>query len=176
MDIDSYYNLDQLEKNTKALHKAIEEDNTVLALQLLSVSNPRLWHSQALWTAVTRNNLVMVDALIPFSDPSDPMSKAIEVAAQEGHEEIVGLLIPAVLDIGILNKAFSNALLRNNITCAQLLFDVCEPDRAVESLLLSLPDPRGRDQVEQRFAELQKQRIVQHLDTKHPLQRKERKM
>lgn len=176
MDISDYYHLDQLEKNTEALHKAIEEDNTVLALQLLSVSNPRLWHSQALWTAVTHNNIVMVDALIPFSDPSDPMCKAIEVAAQEGHEEIVGLLIPAVSDIGILNKAFGNALLRNNITCAQLLFDVCEPDRALDSLLLSLPDPRGRDQVEHRFAELQRQRLVHNIDTECAFQRKERKM
>jgi len=176
MNINDYHNLDQLEKNTSALHKAIEEGNTVLALQLLPASNPRLWHSQALWTAVAQNNIVMVDALIPFSDPSDPMSKAIELAALEGYEEIVGILIPAVLDIEIRSKAFANALLRGQLTCAQLLFDVCEPDRALDSLLLSLRDPRGRDQVEQRFVELQKRRIVQHIDTEHSSQRKERKM
>lgn len=175
MDI-NMYNLDQVEKNTQSLHKAIEEDNTVLALQLLSVSNPRLWHSQSLWTAVMRNNIVMVDALIPFSDPSDPMCKAIELAAQEGHEKIVCMLIPAILDIQIFNQAFASALLRNQITCAQFLFDVCEPDRTVNSLLLSLPDQSGRDQVEQRFAELKKHRIVQHLDTKCSSPRKERKI
>lgn len=177
--MDMYLNthdLVKVEENTEFLHKAIEEGNTVLALQLLPVSNPRLWHSQALWTAVTQNNIVMVEALIPFSDPSDPMCKAIEMAAQEGHEEIVRMLIPAVPDIGILNDAFGNALLCQHSTCAHLLFDVCEPEKTVDGLLLSLRDPRGREHVEQRFAELKKHRIVQHLDTQCSSQRKERKM
>lgn len=176
MNINDYYNLDQLEKNTSALHKAIEEGNTVLALQLLPVSNPRLWHSQALWTAVIQNNIVMVDALIPFSDPSDPMSKAIELAAQEGYKEIVSILIPAVLDVEILNKAFANALSYNHPACQDVLFEACEPNKAVEKLLSSLPDPRGRARVEQRFAELKKRRIVQHIDAEHSSPRKERKM
>lgn len=176
MDINDYYNVDQLEKNTEALHTAIEEGNTVLALQLLPVSNPRLWHSQALWTAVTHNNIVMVDALIPFSDPSDPMCKAIEIAAKDGLEDIVRMLIPVVSDVVILNRAFKNALFYDQPVCQDLLFEVCEPEKAVNTLLSSLPDPRGREQVQQRFAELQKRRIVQHIDIQCSSQRKDRKI
>lgn len=176
MDINDYYNLENLEKSTQALHHAIEEGNTVLTLQLLPVSNPRLWHSQALWTAALYNNLVMVDALIPFSDPSDPTCKAIEVAAQEGYEQIVRRLIPAVLDVDILNKAFANALSYDHPACQDVLFEVCEPEKVLNMLLSSLHNPHGREQVEQRFAELKKRRIVQHLDTQRSSPRKERKM
>ena len=158
------HNLAQVEDNTQSLITAVVDGDTVLALQLIPVSDPTLWNSQALWSAVVQNNPVLVDALIGFSEPSKPMCKAIETAATEGYVDILQMLIPHILDISIFNDAFAGALMHNHLDCAQLLYTLCEPQKALHNLLSSLPDPEGRRRVEERFAHMQHQRISAQLE------------
>lgn len=153
------HDLKQVEDNTQSLITAIVDGDTVLALQLLPVSDPTLWNSQALWSAVVQNNPVLVEALVGVSEPSNLRCKAIETAATEGYVDILRMLIPHILDISIFNEAFAGALMHKHLDCAQILYTLCEPSKALHALLASLPDPEGRRRVEERFARLQHQRI-----------------
>lgn len=150
--------------NTRALIEHIENNDTVTALYMLPLSDPKMFNSQALWVAAVNNNAVLVDALIPVSDPSNPHCKALNVAASDGHEHIVEMLIPATKDIGILTDAFGDALFHHKLPCAQLLYTVCEPEIALDKLLSSVHSEEGRNRILDSFSQLQRSRILEHID------------
>lgn len=79
---------------SEALIKAATRNHLAIALDLLTVADPKFRNSWALCRAAQGGHLEMVNLLLPLSDAKASSSQALRYALEEGHTEVARVLAP----------------------------------------------------------------------------------
>lgn len=155
------------------VHQALEIAATnghIQCLELLlqvtgSDENSKECVNQALTNAAYKGHAKCIELLLPVSDPKYKSSFALEMAATEGHLECVKILLPVSDPKSSDSNALLGAAKNRHCACVDALIEFSDAQMVINVMKNDYPeDPTCWHYVEQKFAQLQHDRLNAHIE------------